>query len=151
MLSQASTSFLFFVRVKAVCFESKVVTWFFGLAWVANFGISVSVPLAINGDVSPSIINVFGFESTQLTIQSPAKHIGPTTRCIITAARYYASIALIVNTLFDTFIFLTISVKIVSGTKLGENWSARIRCFLTGKGLSWISKGLLRGGQIYYL
>lgn len=52
MLSQAATSFLFFVRVKAVCSDSKIIVGFFIFAWVANLGISVLVPLSIEADVS---------------------------------------------------------------------------------------------------
>lgn len=52
MLSQASTSLLFFVRVKAVYSNSKIITGVFGLAWLINLALSVSVPLAVDGDVS---------------------------------------------------------------------------------------------------
>lgn len=55
MLSQASTSLLFFVRVKAVYSNSKIVTGFFGVAWFVNFGLSVLVPLAMDGEVSPIV------------------------------------------------------------------------------------------------
>lgn len=66
MLSQASTSYLFFVRVKAICFNSKGIRVFFGVAWLANVGLSVSIPLAMEGDVS-SLMQYITFTFNVLT------------------------------------------------------------------------------------
>lgn len=152
ILSQASTSLLFFVRVKAVYSNSKIITGFFGLAWFINLGFSVLVPLAVEGGVSSNIFS--GSQVNRLIfLYLFVKHIGPTNRCITTVVRAYAPVTIIVNTTYDTLVFLTISFKIVSQTLVGETLGARMRCFLTGRGLpsGSLSKGLLRGGQLYYL
>lgn len=49
MLAVPSTSLLFFFRVRAVYGNSKIITAFFGFVWVAILGLSVLVPMAING------------------------------------------------------------------------------------------------------
>ena len=53
-LALPSTSLLFFYRVRAVYGNSRVITCFFGFAWMTTLGLSVLVPLSIDGDVSPS-------------------------------------------------------------------------------------------------
>lgn len=78
-------------------------------------------------------------------------HIGPTRRCINTAVRQYGSTPIILNAINDTLIFLAISFRIVANTFLGETWGARARSFVKGDGLPRVSKGLLQGGQLYYL
>lgn len=152
MLSQASTSYLFFVRVKAICSDSRNIAVFFGLAWLANLGLSIFAPLAIKGDVSllimPAIMIAMPSKSTCLL---DIKHIGPTGRCITTVVLSCGSITLAVNTTYDSLIFLTISSKIISQSIDGETWAARMRCFFTGEGLPSLLKGLLQSGQVYYL
>lgn len=149
MLSQASTSMLFFIRVKAVYSNSTIVTGFIAFAWFVNLGISISVPLAIYGNVSPDVS--LGFQISISSFFHDIKHIGPTNRCITTLVRSYAPVTTVVNTTYDTSIFLMISFKIVSRTIVGDNFIARLRCFLTGKGLPYFAKSLLQGGQLYYL
>lgn len=52
---------------------------------------------------------------------------------------------------YDTLVFLVISFKLVFQTIVDETWGGRVRCFFTGGGLPWLSKGLLQGGQVYYM
>jgi len=122
-----STSLLFFFRVRAVYSNSPYITWFFGLVWISLLGLSVCVPLSIDGG-----------------------HIGPTKRCINTVVRSYGSTPIILNAIYDTLVFLTISFRIVSFTFVGETKGAQIKSFFFGDGLPRMSKGLLQGGQLYY-
>jgi hypothetical protein len=55
-LGLSSTSLLFLSRVRAVYGNSKIITAFFGSMWVATLGLSIIVPLSIDGEVSRSIL-----------------------------------------------------------------------------------------------
>jgi len=128
ILAQFSTSSLFFLRVRAVCSNSRVITSFFGFMLIVNSVLTASVLQGIDG-----------------------AQIGRTNICITTAIHTYASIPLVMYTVYDTLVFLVISWNLVFQPIVGETWSARMRCFITGDGLSWLSKGLLQSGQLYYM
>jgi hypothetical protein len=48
-LSVPATSLLFFFRVKAVYNNSKIITLFFGILWLAIAGLSILIMLGITG------------------------------------------------------------------------------------------------------
>jgi hypothetical protein len=52
MLSLSATSLLFFYRVRAVYGNSIIITGVFGFLWMASSGLSVLIPLSIEGGVS---------------------------------------------------------------------------------------------------
>ena len=124
----SSTSALFFLRVRAVYRNSTIITVIFGALWFMLLGLSFIFPIAAD-----------------------AEHIGTTKRCINTLIPRYSSTPIIFNAVFDTLVFLTISLRIMSFTVVGNTLLARMRSFLQGHGLPVISKGLLQDGQLYYL
>ena len=52
MLTISSTSLLFLYRVRAVFSNSEVVRTFFSFIWIVQLGISVLIPLSLDGAVS---------------------------------------------------------------------------------------------------
>ncbi|KIM82763.1 hypothetical protein PILCRDRAFT_70458 [Piloderma croceum F 1598] len=121
------TSLLFLYRVRAVYSQSKIVRGFFNLLWVVMARSSVLVPLSLEGE-----------------------HLGPTNRCIQTGIHTFGYATTIINTSYDTLVFIAISCQIIAYTTYGDDWRARARSFYTAGGLPKISKALLQGGQLYY-
>jgi hypothetical protein len=128
ILGISSTSALFFLRVRAVYCNKRMITVFFGLLWLMMCGLCFIVP--------------FG---------TKAMHIGPTQFCIIIRVEHYVVIPLLVQIVYDTLVFLAISLRILSFSFMGDTFGARMRSFLRGDGLPSLSKSLLYGGQLYYL
>jgi hypothetical protein len=149
MLGVTTTSLLFFYRVRAVYGNSRIATAFFGFLWVSMLGLSVLVPLSLDGGVShSSLINLDQIAYRWLYVN---QHMGPTRRCIVTKTRSYTSVPIVLNAVNDTLVFLAISFRIVSYTIVGESWGARARSFWSADGLPKLSRGLLQSGQLYYL
>jgi hypothetical protein len=55
VVALASTSLLFFFRVRGVYGNSKITTAVFGFLWVATLGVSFLVPTSITGTVRHSL------------------------------------------------------------------------------------------------
>jgi hypothetical protein len=123
-----SSSALFFLRVKAVYRNNRIVTTFFGLLWFVLFGLCFVLPLS-----------------------AKSVHIPTTQVCIIIRIEYYASIPLIAHSVFDTLVFIANSVRILSFSIVGGTFGARMRSFFRGDGLPWFSRNLLLGGHLYYV
>ena len=147
----STTPLLFFYRVRAVFANSRAVTTFFGFLWLATSGLSVLIPLSIFGEVGMSGYLEYSHHVLLPILSSFIQHIGPTNRCILTAARSYNSVPVVVNAINDTLIFLAISYHIISYTIVGDTWSARAKSFFSADGLPKLSKSLLQSGQLYYL
>ncbi|KZP27074.1 hypothetical protein FIBSPDRAFT_928240 [Athelia psychrophila] len=123
----ASTSFLFFLRVRAVYLQSRYITALFGLLWV--------ITVAFN---------------TLADVSLRAVRIPDTLRCIVYETDYYAypSVATFLN---DTCVFLAISYRLTGDTAIEKSWRGRLLSIVTGKGLYRLSRALMQTGFIYYL
>ncbi|KAJ6454643.1 hypothetical protein C8R45DRAFT_846285 [Mycena sanguinolenta] len=128
VLSQTSTALLFFLRVTAVWYPSKIAYTVFSILWMAVLGAGITVPL---GD--------------------RAAHIGPTTQCIITITPASTEFAVITPLINHTAILLAINYHILAHTIVADSSMARLRVFFGGKGLSTLSRALLQSGQHFYL
>jgi len=122
-----ATSLLFFFRVKAVYNNSRNVTAFFGIIWLAIVGLSVLIMFGIRG-----------------------KRIPYTLRCTEILVHTYPTIPVILASVNDTLVFLAISCRMVSRSMANSTWSARVKSFVRGDGLEHLSKSLLQSGQAYY-
>ena len=151
ILSMSTTPLLFFCRVRAVFANSRAITAFFGFLWLATSGLSVLIPLSIFSAVGMFYCLEYSHHALLPILSSFIQHIGPTNRCILTAARSYVSVPIVVNAINDTLIFLAISYHIISYTLVGDTWSARAKSFFSADGLPKLSKGFLQSGQLYYL
>ena len=140
----AGNGFLFLLRVRAVYEGSTIVTLGFGLWWMAVIG--------------TTFLYSFGVR---------AEHLPHSSMCMISSAQSWSTASLWVNAVYDTCIFVAISVRIVSfaihpppvdthhhrsnstskHAQVEGNW----RAFTFGNGLPRVCRELLRGGQLFYL
>jgi hypothetical protein len=51
---------------------------------------------------------------------------------------------------YDTLLYLAMSLRLAS-IAVVDSWQDQLKSFVTGDGLGWLSKVLLRSGQLYYL
>ncbi|KAF7335942.1 hypothetical protein MSAN_02307600 [Mycena sanguinolenta] len=128
ILSQTSTALLFFLRVTAVWYPSKIAYAVFSILWIAVLGAGITVPLGVR-----------------------AAHIGPTTQCIITTEPANIEVAAAMPLINDTAVLLAINYRILAHTIVADSSMARLRVFLGDKGPSALSQALLRSGQHFYL
>jgi hypothetical protein len=128
VISLPATCGLFFFRVKGVYYNNRIIIVLFGALWFALFGVTFLFPLALQG-----------------------AHIGPTQKCtIVKVADFFAAPA-VLNSVFDTLVFVAISLRIVSMPHTQGSLSTRAGTFFRGDGLSKVARALLQGGQLYYL
>ena len=119
-------SSLFLLRIWGVFYGCKRIIAFFSILWLSTF---TSFPSAFAVKSHP---------------------IGPTNHCIVNAAPHLVSLSFIVATVFDTLVFLAITLTIVFDSPV-EGWKARTHLFFKGKNIGHISRALLQTGQLYYL
>ena len=116
---------MFFLRVKAVYFDSKATVVFFGILWLSIFG--------------TLFLDLFNVTTA---------HIGTTKKCIITSVGYPGAIPVFLQSAFDTLVFVAISLRVASYSMA---FGTRTKSFFRGHGLLGISRCILKGGQLYYL
>jgi hypothetical protein len=105
-----------------------MITAFFGFMWFALTGLCFSLPFV-----------------------AKATHI-PTTRiCIVTRFASFGSVSVIAHVIYDTLVFVSISLRIISFSMAGDTFTARMRSFFRGDGVPILSKSVLHGGQLYYM
>jgi len=119
-----STSLLFLFRIRAVFDGRPWIIGFFVMLWLANLGGSITVPFALFGG-----------------------NIANTNRCVPTGVKSFSSAGIIITAVNDTLVFAAISWRIIMDTAL----SGKLKSFIRGRSLPYISRELLRGGQQYYL
>jgi hypothetical protein len=128
ILTVSSTSALFFFRVKAVFLNNRMITAFFGFLWFTLTGLCFSLPFVVK-----------------------ATHIPTTQICIVSRFAYFGTIPNIAHVIYDTFVFVSISLRIISFSIVGDTFTARTRSFFRGDGVPSFSKSVLYGGQLYYM
>jgi hypothetical protein len=118
---------MFFLRVKAVYMNSKVIVTFFGLLWLSVLGTL--------------------FELFKVT----PGHDGTTKKCIIVSVNVALVVPIFLHTTFDTLVFIAISLRIASYSMVGDNFRTRLKSLFRGQGLPRLSRCIILGGQLYYL
>ncbi|KAI0789442.1 hypothetical protein C8Q75DRAFT_161165 [Abortiporus biennis] len=135
-VASSSSAFLFLPRTAAIFHNSRLVVTFLSVLWLVLFATSTFPIFALS-----------------------ASTIGTTSRCIITDIKPYGvpSIQTISLAVFDTMVFFLTSYRLISQTTLWNETkcsnlvSHYLQVFCTARGLSHLSKALLRGNQKYYL
>ncbi|KZP06614.1 hypothetical protein FIBSPDRAFT_764148, partial [Athelia psychrophila] len=117
----AATSFLFFLRVRAVYEKSIPVTIAFGIFWLA-------IPV----------------------VYMYPKHMG-SAQCTLSGVGPFPSICLWLKAAYDTSVFAAISWRIVSYTAADRVPKSQRWRLIRGVGMPRIYRDLLRGGQQFYL
>jgi len=126
-ISLPATSLLFLFRVKAVYNDSRIVTTFFGILWLAIAGVSILIMLGITGNRIPY-----------------------TRRCTEGLAHKYTTVPIFLTAVNDTLVFIAITGRLLSSSMVGNTWSAKAKSFFRGDGLHQLSRALLQSGQAYY-
>ncbi|KAF7335962.1 hypothetical protein MSAN_02309600 [Mycena sanguinolenta] len=128
VLSQTTTAILFFLRVTAVWYQSKIAYAVFFILCLAILAGGITVPMGVRGG-----------------------HIGPTEQCIATVVPANVDVAAIVPLINDTAVFLAINYRILVHNIVVDSSMGRLQAFFSGKGLSTLSRALLQSGQHFYL
>ena len=126
-VSTAASSYLFLKRVHAVYYGNNIVRHFFSFMWLVGVGTSCAVFSGTLHDYS---------------------EIADTKRCLRYQHHAQLTIAYILPVVFDNFVYLAISHKLLTSHKRGKKWCWRD--FWRGRMLPRFSQAMLRGGQQYY-
>ncbi|KIY47908.1 hypothetical protein FISHEDRAFT_44522, partial [Fistulina hepatica ATCC 64428] len=124
----SSSSFLFFLRVRAIFNGNSVIIAFFALSWLSTLAGSVLVPIGIRG-----------------------AHIASTQYCVNSRVPWWTCFAVIFPLCNDAFIFTAISWRIIVSVSQEQNWKRRLRVFFGRSRLPAISRAVLQTGQQYYV
>ncbi|KZP21461.1 hypothetical protein FIBSPDRAFT_1044183 [Athelia psychrophila] len=125
MTGSAAKAYLFLLRVRAIYDNSKLVTLLSGVGWLAMVCARMSVSFSLG-----------------------TSHLKQTGHCTITDMGSSTIFSLWLNLAYDTCIFLSVSVRLASYTKLaGTPW---ISSFVGGHGLPHTMRHLLWDGQMYF-
>ncbi|KZP08544.1 hypothetical protein FIBSPDRAFT_1052363 [Athelia psychrophila] len=130
VMSISFTSFLFFLRVRAVYLESKYVTVLFSALWLVAVSVNLLLVTGVHAVHAP-----------------PA--VGGYSGCIGKGSKSVSSplTAIFVN---DTLIFLAISYRLTANAMADGSLRSRLLTLVKGKGLFSLSQSLLQTGQLYY-
>ncbi|KZP30799.1 hypothetical protein FIBSPDRAFT_945723 [Athelia psychrophila] len=134
--SVAATSYLFFLRVRAVYLRSKWITGLFGALWAATVALNILAATALSKEHPAAT-------STPVVVV----HSGCTNAGV--GLFFLPSVSTFVN---DTLVFLAISYRLVANVAVAEGGRrTHLRAVFQGKGLHSLSRALLQSGQVYYL
>ncbi|KZP16251.1 hypothetical protein FIBSPDRAFT_866092 [Athelia psychrophila] len=125
-----STSFLFFLRVRAVYLRSRTITILFGALWVVTSTVGISF----------STLAALGIERVPYN-----------TYCNTTSNGNPILVTILMPFVHDTMVFLAISYRLAADAGPAADWRSRVSSIVTGKGLFGLSRSLMKGGQLYYL
>ncbi|KAF8147005.1 hypothetical protein K438DRAFT_1626775 [Mycena galopus ATCC 62051] len=127
LVSSAATTFLFFLRVRAVYGGQRLVTCVFGFLWICTVGAAVTVPIST--------------EATKLG-----------TLCLVTKVPSYEGAAATVVMVNDTSVVLAISYRLLANTHHENTFRERLQTLFSGGAtLHTFSKAVFRDGQKYYM
>ncbi|KZP23364.1 hypothetical protein FIBSPDRAFT_952159 [Athelia psychrophila] len=125
-IGNAAKSCLFFMRVRAIYSNSKLVTVLAGVGWLSVVGTRATVAFLVHTAPVP----------------------GQTGYCAISGFGLITVITLWLNWAYDTGIYIAICIKLTSYTT--SSASSRNLSSLRGDGLPPIMRQLLNDGHVYY-
>lgn len=128
MATFPTTSLLFLLRVRAIYAGHKWITAFFVICWLALTGLAIPLPFSLFGS-----------------------RIGMTSHCIDTGGNIISPAPIIASAVFDSFVFLFISWRLLNNSMTGDSLSEKMKAFWSKDGLPALSRALLYSGQVYYL
>ncbi|KAF8893057.1 hypothetical protein BD779DRAFT_1798427 [Infundibulicybe gibba] len=126
-LAISSTSFLFFLRARAIFDRRTLPVAVFFTSWLGVFGSTLIVPFAIDGE-----------------------HIGTTQYCINTAVKPFSSAAIAISSINDALVLVAVSWRITISMTSEETFRGRVNVLLGRGGLPALSQAVLQAGQQYY-
>ncbi|KAK7681914.1 hypothetical protein QCA50_014876 [Cerrena zonata] len=130
VLSMILNSLLFVFRVRAVYLNSTKVTIIFSILWLTTLAqllppIAGELHMNSNGD--------------------------PEDCAALLEMKPWVVIGFILTAIFDTAVFVAVSMQVLGFTGGVHTWKERMVSFLNGKELGNITKSVLQTGQLYYL
>ncbi|KZP25926.1 hypothetical protein FIBSPDRAFT_855214, partial [Athelia psychrophila] len=121
-----ATSFLFFLRVRAVYLQSRTITILFGALLVVTASVGIGF----------TALEMRGAGRVPYTAYCTVKHNSvPVTMIFVN----------------DTMVFLAISYRLAADAVTAGDWRSRVRSIVTGEGLFSLSRVLMKSSQLYYL
>ncbi|KDR72366.1 hypothetical protein GALMADRAFT_229145 [Galerina marginata CBS 339.88] len=127
-LAVSSTSFLFFLRVRAIFIHNKAVVAFFAFMWLTVLAGTLTATQGVAGG-----------------------EIGTTKYCTHVKMEHYISAAAITPLVHDTLVFLAISWRLMMNSYIDISLKGGVRTLFFGEYLPALSRALLQDGQVYYL
>ena len=124
-LSAPLNALLFLLRVVGVYHHSRLVMCGFTVLWLSTLA---------------SIVAPWGYKGS---------NIGPTQYCIPEGTAKYNGVSFVLLTVFDTTVFIAITLRVMSVSML-DTWTSRRIAFVQGRGLGRLTGALLQTGQLYY-
>ena len=124
-LSAPLNALLFLLRVVGVYHHSRLVMCGFTVLWLSTLA---------------SIVAPWGYKGS---------NIGPTQYCIPEGTAKYNGVSFVLLTVFDTTVFIAITLRVMSVSML-DTWKLRRIAFVGGRGLGRLTGALLQTGQLYY-
>ncbi|KAF7969572.1 hypothetical protein HWV62_26871 [Athelia sp. TMB] len=127
VLSVASTSMMFLLRVRAVYLNSTRITTLFALMWLGTVTLTVVTDLNMRAD-----------------------HQLGSRICIDEDLARYAAFPVYATFFGDTMVFVAITYRLMADAATGDDWHSRLLSMVQGRGLRRLSRSLLQSGQLYY-
>lgn len=124
----ASTSFLFFIRTRAIFNKNPWIVALFATLW-----------LAVLASCLTFVIGVL--------VQNP----GYQKLCVAKTLKRYTAAVTIVPLINDTLVFISITWRLCSNSYAGSTFKDGFNLVVFGDYLPRFSKALLQDGQAYYL
>ncbi|KAF9044940.1 hypothetical protein BJ165DRAFT_1404214 [Panaeolus papilionaceus] len=126
-ITTPATSFLFFLRLRAVFDRNRIVVAIFGFIWIALFGSTFTVPIGLIGG-----------------------NIGPTKYCMTVEIREYIITSTVISLVHDTLVLLAISWRLMTFTHTDPDIRRGVKTMVFGDYLPAFSRSLLHDGQKFY-
>ena len=143
------TSFLFYLRVRAVYMKSRPISALFGFLWliVTALNILSSQKLHLGQFI------ILDLALTRLNSVVSSVYLPPGYCVPEDVPRIYYTLPCLSAFIYDTLVFLAISYRLAAdaGGDLERSWRSRCRSIANGKGLHRLSRSLMQSGQKYYL
>ena len=126
----ALNGLLFFFRIRAVFNDTKSAVRFFAFLWIALLGCSLPGPFGVK-----------------------AVYLGEVESCVDIFIAKFVSLGPIASWIYDTLVFIAISIRIMSFSFPTKKitWRERLKCFWMGPERGFITRTVLQTGQLYYL
>ncbi|KZP10718.1 hypothetical protein FIBSPDRAFT_937929 [Athelia psychrophila] len=128
-IGAAADSYIFFLRVRAVCNNSRTVTLIFGAGCLTVAATNIALPFSIH-----------------------ASRLMDAHRCYYSSTEAWSTVNLWVRAAYNSAVFITISARIASyGIRhQPSQHKRRVQAFFSAEELPCIFRNLLHGGQFFY-
>ena len=143
------TTFIFFLRIRAIYFADAGATFLFLVTWLGVAGSCIYLPFNIHATETLSLLNASGKSSFALS--TDASSLVRTASCQLTGMGVGCLSCFISAAIFDTIIIVALSWRVLCFCVPEDGWRSCFRYFIGQMQLPVISEAVLRGAQKYYM